>query len=297
MSELITVRVQIGVNDPKRFLKKAPSDFTVDDFRQLLREDEDIDAHFGIVLIYNGAKLSFPDATLYELGICNDSLIICIISKNTGREIEELFGDEKKKDEDLKVVCELEFFTRPLGFSVWANEKGEDAIVTKVSRRSTIHRGVKIGYCIYKVNDTVVLGKRHKVVLNVLKKTLCPIKVHFIDRGVVDTIIFQTKPLGFTVVQDKECTNAKVCKTNEWAAKKGVKIGSHIVAVNGQQVFGMNHKDICEIINNAKFPIKIAFRMPPQLQAPSIKDRLTGRNMGNLEMIPKKKFGWGLGLG
>jgi len=295
MSELITVRVQIGVNDPKRFSKKAPSDFTVDDFRQLLREDEDIDPRFGIVLIYNGAKLSFPDATLYELGICNDSLIICIISKNTGREIEALFGDEKNKDEDLKVVCELEFFTRPLGFSVWANENGEDAIVTKVSRPSTIHRGVKIGYCIYKVNDIVVLGKRHKEVLNLLKKTSCPVKVQFIDRGMEESIIFLTKPLGFTVVHDQDCSNAKVSKTHAWAARKGVKTGSHIVSVNGEQVFGMYHKDICEIINNAKFPIKIAFRMLPQLQAPSIKDRLTGRNKGNLDKIPKKKFAWGRG--
>jgi len=169
--------------------------------------------------------------------------------------------------------------------------------VTKVSRQSTIHRGVKIGYCIYKVNNTVVLGKRHKEVLNLLKKTSCPVKVEFIDRGVQDTIMFQTKPLGFTVVQDKECNNAKVCKTNEWTAKQGVKTGSHIVAVNGEWVFGMNHRDICEIINNAKFPIKIAFRMPPQLQAPSIKDRLTGRNMGNLEKIPQKKLTWGLGRG
>jgi len=294
MSELITVRVQIGVNEPTRFSKKVPSNFTVDEFRELQREDQHIDARFGIVLIYNGAKLSVPDVTLDELGICNDSLIICIISKNTGREIEALFGDEDNKDDDLKVVCDLTFYTRPLGFSVWGNEKGEDAIVTKVSRRSTIHRGVKIGYCVYKINDTVVLGKRHKEVLSLLKKTPCPFRVDFIDLGMEETLIFQTKPLGFTVIQDKECTNAKVCKTNEWAAKKGVKIGSHIVSVNGEQVFGMNHMDICETINNAEFPIKLAFRMPPLLRAMSIKDRLTGRNKGNLEKT-KKKFAWGLG--
>jgi len=295
MSELITVRIQIGVSDPKRFSNSVPWHFTVDDFRQHLRLDQRIDPSFGIVLIYNGGKLSEPGVTLYDLGICNDSLIICIISKNTGREIEALFGNKKEnKDEDLKIVCDVEFYTRPFGFAVWANEHGENAIVTQVSRRSTIHRGLKIGYCIYKVNDTDVLGMRHKQVLNLLKKTEFPVRLQFVDRGIEETIIFQKKPLCFTVIQDKEMTNARVSKTEESAAKKGVKIGSHIVAVNDEPVFGRNHIDIILLINKATFPMRIVFRMPPKLKSMSIKNRLTGRNQGNLTKIMKKKFAWGL---
>jgi len=296
MSELITVRIQIGVNNPKRFSIMFPSEFTVGDFRQLLRQEQRIDPTFGIVLIYNGGKLNDPDATLYGLGICNDSLIICIISKNTGREIEALFGtkEEDKKDEDLRIVCEVEFYTRPFGFAVWADDKGENAIVTKVSRRSTIHRGVKIGYCIYKVNGLTVFGNRHKEVLNLLKNSECPVKVQFTDLGSEETIVFHSKPLGFTVVQDKEQTNAKVSKMENRAAKKGVKIGSHIVSVDGEPVFGRSHRDICSIINSAKFPITITFRRPPKLQTLSIKNRFTGRNRDKLTKSMKKKFTWGL---
>jgi len=299
MSELITVRIQIGVSEPKRFSYTAPWHFTVDEFRQLVRQDQRIDPSFGIVLIYNGGKLSEPAATLYDLGICNDSLIICIISKNTGRQIEALFGNkEEDKDEDLKIVCDVEFYTRPFGFAVWANENGENAIVTQVSMQSTINRGLKIGFCIWKVNDTNVLGMRHREVLNLLKKTECPVRVQFIDRGIEETIIFQRKPLCFTVIQDKEMRNAKVSKAEESAAKKGVKIGSHIVSVNGEPVFGRSHIDILNIINKSTFPMDIVFRMPPILKSMSIKNRLTGRNQGNLTKTMKKTFAWsGLGWG
>jgi len=294
MSELITVRLQIGVNNPMRLKTTVPSSSTVDDFRLLQRKDQRIDSSFGIVLIYNGNKLSKPDATLEELGICNDSLIICIISQNTGREIEALFGanEEEKIYKDLGIACEIDFYTRPFGFGVWANVNGKDAVVTKVTRRSAVHRGVKIGYCVYKVNDTIVLGQQHKEVLRYLKKTPCPVRVQFIDCGSEQTLTFNSKPLGFTVVQDKEQSNAKVAKLEYNAATRGVKIGSHIVAVNGVAVFGRLHKDICGIINKSKFPMQITFRMPPKLQSFSLKNRL--RNMGSLTKSKKKKFGWGM---
>jgi len=221
-------------------------------------------------------------------------LIICIISKNTGREIEALFGDEEEEKKVQDIACEIDFYTRPFGFAIWANEFGKNAIVTKVSMRSTIQRGVRIGYCVYKVNDTIVLGMEHKEVLNHLKKLDCPVRIQFIDRGFEQTLMFNRKPLGFTVVQDKQLTNAKVIKTEDTAASMGVKIGSHIVSVNDQQVFGMLHKDICIIINKAKFPIKLTFRMPPKLKASSIKKKLVGKKKGNLMKSTKKKFGWGL---
>jgi len=294
MSELITVRVQMGVSSPRRVQFTVPLETTVDDFRRLLRQDQNVDPSYGIVLIYNGTKLSDPDTSFEELGICNDSLIICIISKNTGREIEELFGDKEDEKADQDIACEIDFNTRPFGFAIWANEFGKNAIVTKVSKRSTIEMGIRVGFCVYKVNDTIVLGWWHKEVLNCLKKTECPVKIQFIDRGWEQTLMFHSKPLGFTVVQDKQQTNAKVIKTEEQAASMGVKIGSHIVKVNEEQVFGWLHKEICTIINKAKFPIKLTFRMPPKLQASSLKNRLVGRNKGSLTKSTKKKFGWGL---
>jgi len=296
MSELITVRIQIGVNNPKVISKTVPVDTPVYDFRLLLRKWQNIDPSYGIVLIYNGGKLTDPDISLFELGICNESLIISIISKNIGREIEALFGnsDNESKTKDLAIACDVQFHTRPFGFAVWANDVGKNAIVTKVSRSSTVHRGVKIGYCAYKVNDIVVYDKEHKEVLNCLKNSDCPVRVQFVDLGWEETIIFDNKPLGFTVIEDKEKANARVSKTEIKAASRGVKIGSHIVSVNGEPVFGRLHKDICRIINGARFPIKLTFRSPPKLQTLNIKRRLSVKKKGNLTKSKKKKFGWGL---
>lgn len=296
MSELITVRIQLGVSNPTRWKNSVSSESTVDEFRQLIRQDQNMNPSFGIVLIWNGTKLKNPDATLEELGVCNDSLIICIISKNTGREIEALFGDKEweKKDQDLGIACEIEFTTRPFGFSVWANEIGNNAIVTKISKRSTIDKGVKLGYCVFKIDDTVVLGWRHKEVLNFLKKSECPVRVQFIDCGLELTLMFESKPLGFTVVSDKERANAKVWKTEELSAKRGLKIGYYIVSVNDEPVFGRLHKEICGVINNSKFPKKITFRKPPKLQTWNSKNTLFGRKNGNLTKSTKNLFGWGL---
>lgn len=170
----------------------------------------------------------------------------------------------------------------------------KNAIVTKVSRSSTVHRGVKIGYCVYKVNDTIVYGTDHKEVLMCLKQTDVPVRVQFVDLGSEETIIFHDKPLGFTVVEDKEKANAKVSKTEVRAASRGVKVGSHIVSVNGDPVFGRMHKDICRIINGARFPIRLTFRRPPKLQTLTLKKRMTSKKKGNLTKSKKKKFGWAL---
>merc|ERR550534_2251362 len=209
-----------------------------------------------------------PDITLADLGICNDSMIICIISKEKGREIEKIIGDENGQYENkrLEPVLECEFLSRPFGFAVWANESGDNAIVTKVAGRRALHLGIQIGYCVYKVNEIVVFNWKHNEVLNCLKTTQCPIRLTFVDLGTEYTVKFEGKPLGFTVVQGKDSNNAKVSKiTLMSAVEKGIKIGSYIVAVNDRKVFGLTHKSIVDIINYAVFPIRLRLRHPPKL--------------------------------
>jgi len=271
MSDLITVRIQVGVNKHKRFSKTVPQDSTVDDLRRIIRRNADlgISPSDGVVLISNGQSLKNPSITLADLGVCNDSLIICIISKETGREIEQLLSDEedtKYQDERVIPVLECEFTSRPFGFAVWANERGENAIVTKVAGKNALDLGVQIGYCVYKVNDLLVFNQSHEEVLGYLKNMRCPLRVTFIDLGREYTIAFQSKPLGFTVVQDREGNNAKVSKINKKkAVDAGVKIGSYVTAVNNLYVFGLGHRKIISIINKASFPIVLRFRRPPKL--------------------------------
>jgi len=271
MSDSITVRIQIGVNKHKRFSETVPQDSTVDYLRRIIRRNPntDISPSDGIVLISNGHSLKNPSVTLTDLGICNDSLIICIISKETGREIEQLLSDEEDSQYQHQTVLECEFTSRPFGpfgFAVWANERGENAIVTKVAGKNALDLGVQIGYCVYNVNDLLVYNKAHEEVLGYLKNMRCPLRVTFIDLGREYTIAFQSKPLGFTVVQDREGNNAKVSKINKKkAVDAGVKIGSYVTAVNNLYVFGFGHRKIISIINKASFPIVMRFRRPPKL--------------------------------
>jgi len=271
MTDLITVRIQMGVDKEKRFNKTVPQDSTIDDLRRIIRQNQDLDISStdGLVLISNGQSLKNPNITLADLGICSDSLIICIISKQTGREIEQLFNEEDDtKYEDGKVIPVLKcvFNGRPFGFAVWANERGQNAIVTKVAGKNALRLGVQIGYCVYKVNDLQVFNKRHEEVLGYLKTWRCPLRITFIDLGREYTIAFQSKPLGFTVIQDREENNAKVSKINKKkAVDAGVKIGSYVTAVNNMQVFGLGHRKIISVINDAEFPIILKFRRPPKL--------------------------------
>jgi len=271
MTDLITVRVQIGLNKEKRFDETVLQDSTIDDLRRIIRQNPDLDisSSDGVVLISNGQSLKNPNITLADLGICSESLIICIISKHTGREIEKLFNDEEDANyENGKItpVLECVFHSRPFGFAVWANERGQNAIVTKVAGQNALQSGVKIGYCVYKVNDKLVFNKRHDEVLGYLKDWRCPIRITFIDLGREYTIAFQSKPLGFTVVQDREGNNARVSKINKKkAVDAGVKIGSYVTAVNNVHVFGTEHREIISTINDADFPIILKFRRPPRL--------------------------------
>jgi len=275
-NDLITVRVQVGVDKPVRFSKTVPQSSTVDEMRRIIRTHHNIKSTDGVVLISNGSSLKNPDVTLEDLGICNDSMIIAIISQTTGREIEQLLGDEENDGvgDKEEPILECEFKSRPFGFAVWANEKGENAIVTKVAGKNALKLGIQIGYCVYKVNDQNVFNKKHNEVLDCLKNTSCPLRITFLDLGREYVIAFKTKPLGFTVIQDREENNAKVSKINTRAAAMvGVKIGSYVVAVNNQPVFGLKHRDIIKVINAATFPINLRFRRPPKLLMVSRKNK------------------------
>lgn len=292
MADLITVRIQVGLDKRVRFSKKVPQETTVDDMRRIIRQDQKIAASDGVVLISNGQKLKNEDITMGDLGITNDSLIICIISKEKGRNIEKLIGEDLEEEEDqenrMKPVLECEFVSRPFGFAVWANESGDNAIVTKVAGRRALHLGIQIGYCVYKVNDIVVFDWKHNEVLNCLKTTACPIRLTFVDLGTEYTVKFEGKPLGFTVVQGKDSNNAKVSKINLMSAMdKGIKIGSYIIAVNDRRVFGLSHKIIIDIINYAVFPIRLRLRHPPKLL-------LLSRGKKLMKM-KRKVFSWASG--
>jgi hypothetical protein len=270
MTDLITVRVQIGVENYTRFSKTVLPDTTVNEMKQIIREHAKIAPSNGVVLISNGKPLRVPDITLSDHGICNDSMIICIISKETGRVIEQLVSNDKEEgDKDgssIEIALECKFDSRPFGFAVWANEQGENAIVTKVSGSHAIRVGIQVGYCVYGVNDTLVYNMKHNDVLNYLKNMECPLRITFLDLGDEYCVTFPAKPLGFTVIPDREDRNAKVSKINtKEAADRGVKISSHIVEVNGQRVLGLKHQEIIDVINNDVFPIKLKFRRPPKL--------------------------------
>jgi len=272
----VTVQVGVGddaVKDTVTVLKLA----TVEDLRVILRQRQKVDEKAGIVLIFNGATLVNPDVTMEDMGITNGSMLFCIISKVKGREIEQPQPndeDAQYKDDKVEPILDCEFKSRPFGFAVWANEKGENAIVTKVAGKNALALGIQIGYCVYKVNNQTVFNKKHNEVLDCLKNTDCPLRITFLDLGREYTIAFKTKPLGFTVIQDREENNAKVSKINtRGAAMVGVKIGSYVVAVNNEPVFGKKHRDIIKIINQAHFPINLRFRRPPKLLMVSRKNK------------------------
>jgi len=280
----------VGLDKRIRFTKTVPQDSTVDDMRRIIRQGQKIASSDGIVLISNGQSLKNPDITLADLGICNDSMIICIISKEKGRDIEKLIGvDEEEHNRAqanrMEPVLICEFISRPFGFAVWADESGGNAIVTKVAGRRALHLGIQIGYCVYKVNDIVVFNWKHGEVLNCLKTTACPIRLTFVDLGHEYTVSFVGKPMGFTVVQGKDANNAKVSKINlKSAAQKGIKIGSYIVSVNDHHVFGLKHKRIIDTINYAGFPIRLRLRHPPKLLLVSREKKLLNKT--------KKIFSW-----
>jgi len=255
----------VNIVNPIFFDKTVPEHCTVEDLKRIIRNHRNLDESDGVVLISNGKRLKNPDITLYDLGLCNESKIICIVSKETGREIEELFNhEEEAKYENPKPILELEYLERPFGFSVWADEKGRNAIVTKVLERG-FHMGVEVGYCVYKLGNLMMTNKNHAYILNALVTLPCPLRVSFFDVGSDTKVCFTKKPLGFTIRPCKDNRNAKIARVTDEALRKTVKVGSYIAAVNNEKMFGMKYEKIIGFINSSTFPILIKFRLLPRL--------------------------------
>lgn len=278
----ITLRIQLDIDGDQgtKFTMTVPKSLHVEELKRVILKQKNLSKNAIVVLSCQEKILKDSTVTLDRLEfVTNNVLISCIVTK---REDEQVKADDEEaqyQDDKIEPVLECEFIKRPLGFAVWANEKGENAIVTKVAGQNALTLGIQIGYCVYKINDQCVLNKKHKEVLFCLKKTICPLRIIFVDLGQEYTIAFKTKPLGFTVVQDKEDNNAKVSQINmRAAALGGVRIGSYVTAVNNKLVFGMKHREILSIINNALFPINLRFRRPPKLSPmPSGKKDRTNR--------------------
>jgi len=263
---LITFRIQIGIDNAVHLAKTLPENASVDELREMIRHDQNVkvSSQDGLVLVSNGQRLRNPEITLSALGLCTDSKIICIISQKTGRNIEELCSEEEGKYDDVRVVLTLTFETRPFGFSVWANEKGENAIVTKVGDKA-IASGLRLGYSVFTLGGKNMMNEKHENILHCLKNYPCPLVAEFIDLGKDYTVAFDGRPLGFTVIESADQTNAQVTRVQKKAQKKNVKFGSYIAEVNGELVFGKKHKEIVDVINRTSFPMVIGFRDLPKL--------------------------------
>jgi len=300
MTETFHVRVQMGIKPGSRIerLRISAGSMVPDLASGLSTSTPDKISVTRMNLVYNGNAIfrygqipeMYQNITLGQMGIMKDSLIICILSSagpasektQEQKEIEALGADESEVGkENLKIVLTCEFKKRPFGFAVWANAQGKNAIVTKVAGANALKLGIQIGFVVYKCNDELVYGQPHDTVLELLKTTPTPLSLKFADLGEEYTCAFTQKPLGFTVIQDREENNAKVSKINTRAAQNlGVLIGSYVVGVNTVKVFGMKHKAIIAEINRASFPINIIFRHPPPLLMLAPRSRRKGRTGG-----------------
>jgi len=247
------------------FSKTVSLNLSVREFEQQIREEWNIPKDLEIILLCQGERLNELGTIYDQREVLIDNALICCIFH--GGNCDNWEEEEEYQDDKAEPVLECLFESRPFGFALWANAKGENGIVTKVYGSEALDLGIQIGYCVYKVNDKCLFNKPHQQVMSYLQKSSCPLRITFLDLGQEYTIAFKTKPLGFTVIQDKDDNNAKVCKINMRAtALGGVKIGSYITAVNNQLVFGMKHRDILNIISKSLFPINIRFRRPPKLR-------------------------------
>lgn len=283
MAALITLRIQIGIDNAVRISKTIPEDASVDELREIIRHDQKVAATDGLVLVSNGQRLKNPAVSLCSLGLCTDSKIICIISQKTGRNIEELSGDDDEvKYENVRVALALTFKTRPFGFSIWANEKGENAIVTKVGGKA-LAEGLRLGYCVYTLGGKNMMNEKHEYILHCLKNYPCPLRAEFIDLGKDYYVSFDSRPLGFTVVEGGDQSNAQVTRVQKEAKEKNVKFGSYVAKVNGKLVFGKKHNEIVDVINNTDFPMVIGFRDLPKLLQESDMNVARGSNEKNVK--------------
>lgn len=270
----LSIRVGISADSPKFDLVMQKTD-TVKKLRDEIATSPTVQClPEQVIMVFNGSRLnidSMGDFKLANLGFTDDSMVIVIISKSGGKVAKEqenigLTKDQQKKDADLTEALTATFDSRPFGFAVWANASGRNAIVTKVAKENALKLGIKIGYVVWKCNGESLFGRPHDEALGKLKNTPCPLDLTFADLGTEYQPVFKQKPLGFTVIQDREEKNAKVSKINTSKAQQmGIMIGSYIVKINDTECFGWKHKEIIKTINKAKFPLKLTLRHPPPL--------------------------------
>lgn len=74
-------------------------------------------------------------------------------------------------------------------------------------------------------------------------------------------IIWDTKPLGFSIVMDTTGRNAYVSSIQKKEnLQKGLKLAAQIIAINGTNVKGMKHQKILENIKGASLPMTLVFQ-------------------------------------
>jgi len=151
------------------------------------------------------------------------------------------------------------FVSRPFGFRVASEQNNMNTVVKHIGNKNLLTAGLRPGYCVYKVNKTGVLREPYKKVIRRIKGTPCPLQLGFVKLLWDQSIVFQTKPLGFSVFASGN-NNVEVGRLNTRSAmKKGVKVGSQIVGVNNNLVRGWKYYDIVKTIKEATFPLVLRF--------------------------------------
>jgi len=115
--------------------------------------------------------------------------------------------------------------------------------------------------------QNIVLDNPYNHILGIINDIKLPCFISFVDRGVEYEVIFEQKPLGFSIIKDENNRNAKVCRiTTIECEKAGVKLDSFLINVNHHHTWGMSHNDIMMIMKNENLPIKCRFRTTPRLK-------------------------------
>jgi len=74
-------------------------------------------------------------------------------------------------------------------------------------------------------------------------------------------IVWEAKPLGFSIVMDTTGRNAYVSSIQKKEnLAKGLKLAAQIIEINGDNVKGMKHQRILEKIKGAVLPIRLVFQ-------------------------------------
>lgn len=74
-------------------------------------------------------------------------------------------------------------------------------------------------------------------------------------------IVWEAKPLGFSIVMDTTGRNAYVSSIQKTSnLDKGLKLAAQIIAINGENVKGLKHQDILGKIKGARLPMVLKFQ-------------------------------------